>query len=188
MGRLHLQCWCRHSLSPGDWPRRRAGLWVKMADQRERREVATAWRRMSGAALALVWASKRRKVAASWLHRPPISRAKTTSRHLLERRSSGYVRSLDRRASWGAAPVYCPARLRGWLDEVRGDTKVVSTASCAPPDNGSPLAIYNLNSSVIMPVNVFQVEITKPGVACNPGSCFPTDSSCCSFQRDPSPP
>ena len=24
--RLHLQCWCRHSLSPGDWPRRRAGL------------------------------------------------------------------------------------------------------------------------------------------------------------------
>ena len=97
--------------------------WVRMADQRDRREALTAWRRMSGAALALVWASKRRKVVASWLHRPPISRAKTTSRHLLERRSSGYVRSLDRRASWSAAPVYCPARLRGWLEEVRGDTK-----------------------------------------------------------------
>ena len=69
--------------------------WVRMADQRERREASTAWRRMSGAALALVWASKRRKVVVSWLHRSPISRAKTTSRHLLERRSSGHVRSLD---------------------------------------------------------------------------------------------
>ena len=92
--------------------------WVRMADQRERRQASTAWRRMSGAAVGLVRAGKRRTVVASWLHRPPISRAKTTSRHLLERRSSGYVRSLGRRASWSA-------RLRGWLGEVRGDTKVV---------------------------------------------------------------
>ena len=42
-----------------------------MADQRERREASTALRRMSGAALAFVWASKRRNEVASGLHRPP---------------------------------------------------------------------------------------------------------------------
>ena len=31
-----------------------------------------------------------------------------------------------------AAPAYWPARLRGWLEEVKGDTRVVSTASCEP--------------------------------------------------------
>ena len=36
--------------------------WVRMADQRERREASTALRRMSGAALAFVRASKRRNV------------------------------------------------------------------------------------------------------------------------------
>ena len=112
---------------------------VRMADQRERREASTALRRMLGTALAFVWAKRRRKVVASGLHRPPVSRARTTSLHRLERRSSGYVRSLDLRASWSAAPAYWPARLRGWLDEVKGDTKVVSTASC-----GRPLAITSI--------------------------------------------
>ena len=118
--------------------------WVRMADQRERREASTALRRMLGTALAFVWAKRRRKVVASGLHRPPVSMARTTSLHLLERRSSGYVRSLDLRASWSAAPAYWPARLRGWLEEVKGDTRVVSTASCAPPHNGSPLAITSI--------------------------------------------
>ena len=35
--------------------------------------------------------SKRRNGVVSGLQRPPISKAKTTSLHLLERRSSGYV-------------------------------------------------------------------------------------------------
>ena len=118
--------------------------WVRIADQRERREASTALRRMLGTALAFVSAKRRRKVVASGLHRPPVSMARTTSLHLLERRSSGYVRSLDLRASWSAAPAYWPARLRGWLEEVKGDTKVVSTASCAPPHNGSPLAITSI--------------------------------------------
>ena len=117
---------------------------ARMADHRERSEASTALRRMLGTALAFVWAKRRRKVVASGLHRPPVSRARTTSLHRLERRSSGYVRSLDLRASWSAAPSYWPARLRGWLDEVKGDTKVVSTASCAPPHNGSPLAITSI--------------------------------------------
>ena len=103
--------------------------WVRMADQRERREASTALRRMWGTALAFVWAKRRRKVVASGLHRPPVSMARTSSLHLLERRSSGYVRSLALRASWSAAPAYWPARLRGWLEEVKGDTRVVSTAS-----------------------------------------------------------
>ena len=115
-----------------------------MADQRERREASTALRRRLGTALAFVWAKRRRKVVASGLHRPPVSRARTTSLHRLERSSSGYVRSLDLRASWSAAPAYWPARLRGWLEEVKGDTRVVSTASCAPPHNGSPLAITSI--------------------------------------------
>ena len=57
----------------------------------------------------------------------------------------------------------------------------------APPPQWESVG-YNLNFSFIMPVNVFQVEITKSGVACHPGSCVPTNSSCSSFQRDPSPP
>ena len=130
--------------------------WVRMADQRERKEASTALRRMLGTALAFYLGNKkRRKVVASGLHRPPVSMARTTSLHLLERRSSGYVRSLDLRASWSAAPAYWPApwsaapaywpaRLRGWLEEVKGDTKVVSTASCAPPHNGSPMAITSI--------------------------------------------
>ena len=44
--------------------------WVRMADQRERREASTALRRMLGTALAFVWAKRRRKVVASGLHRP----------------------------------------------------------------------------------------------------------------------
>ena len=44
--------------------------WVRMADQRERREASTALQRMSGAALAFVWASKGRNEVASGLHRP----------------------------------------------------------------------------------------------------------------------
>ena len=117
---------------------------VRMADQRERREASGTLRRMLGTALAFDWARRRRKVVASGLHRPPVSRARTTSLHRLERRSSGHVRSLDLRASCSAAPAYWPARLRGWLDEVKGDTKVVSTASCAPPHNRSPLAITSI--------------------------------------------
>ena len=54
------------------------------------------------------------------------------------------VRALLLRASWSAAPAYWPARLRGWLDEVKGDTQVVSTASCAPAHHGSPLAITSI--------------------------------------------
>lgn len=50
----------------------------------------------------------------------------------LEGRISGHVRSLDMRASWSAALPYRPARLRAWLDEVKGGRGVVSPASCAP--------------------------------------------------------
>ena len=121
MGRLHLPCWCRHSPSPVDWPRRRAGLrgpgWQTSGKGGRLRLLGGGC-----PGLLWLWCGPARKVVASCLHRPPISRAKTTSRHLLERRSSGHVRSLELRASWSAAPVYCPARLRGWLEEVRGDT------------------------------------------------------------------
>ena len=99
---------------------------VRMADQRERREASTALRRMLGTALAFVWAKRRRKVVASGLHRPPVSRARTTSLHLLERRSSesGYVRSLDLRASWRVAAALSngiprPRKTPAWAHAAR---------------------------------------------------------------------
>ena len=89
-----------------------------MADQRARKGTATALRKM----LELLWL----------LCGPPVSMAGTTGLQRLNRRSSGYVRPLDWRASKGAAPAYWPARLRSFLDELKGETEVVSTANCAP--------------------------------------------------------
>ena len=43
--------------------------------------------------------------------------------------------------------MYWPARLRGWLEEVREDTNVVSTARCALPHHGSPLCITSIRLS-----------------------------------------
>ena len=59
----------------------------------------------AGMVRALAWANKRRKVVASWLQRPPASMASTTSLQRRVWRSSGYVRSFARLASWTAAPA-----------------------------------------------------------------------------------
>ena len=84
------------------------------------------------------------KLAASVLHRPPTSNATTTSLQRPPRRSSGYARSLARRASAKAATVKSPRRCRGCPALVRGDTNVVSTASWAPWCNGRPLAMTSM--------------------------------------------
>ena len=154
---------------------------VRMADQRERREASTALRRMLGTALAFVWAKRRREMGASGLHRPPVSRAGTTSLHRRERKSSGYVRSLDMRASSSAALAYWPACLRGWLDEVKGDTTVVSTASCAPPHNRRPLAITSilLSSCRLMWSRLRSLRRVLHGGYPGPG--FQANSGCCPF-------
>ena len=54
----------------------------------------------AGMVRAFAWANKRRKVVASWLQRPPTSMASTTSLQRRVWRSSGYVRSFARLASF----------------------------------------------------------------------------------------
>ena len=54
------------------------------------------------------------------------------------------MRSFARLASWTAAPAQQPALLRSSLAPVKGDTNVVSMASGAPPQKGSPLAITSI--------------------------------------------
>ena len=54
------------------------------------------------------------------------------------------MRSLFLLASLRAVPLYCPPRMRRCPARVRGETKVVSTASCAPPHSGRPLAMTSI--------------------------------------------
>ena len=57
------------------------------------------------------------------------------------------MRSLALRANASAAPAVRPAALRGAPEEVKGDTSVVSTASCEPPQSASPLAMTSMRRS-----------------------------------------
>ena len=88
-------------------------------------------------------ASRRTKVAASEPHRPPISMPRTVRWHR-EATSSGYARSLVRRATWRAAPAVRPQRRRGAPVEVSGATRVVSKATWAPFQKGRPLAMTSI--------------------------------------------
>ena len=62
--------------------------WVRMADHREMRAVTVACRRCWGVDCALVCANSR-NCAASALHLPPTSIARTTSRHRPDPTNSG---------------------------------------------------------------------------------------------------
>ena len=116
--------------------------WVNVADQLAVRAAATLCWRMVGACLALARARLLMKAAAaSSLHLPRTSIASTTKRQRWLLRRSGYVLSLLLRASSSAAPANLPARLLGWPSRVRGETRVVSTASWAPFQSGRPLAM-----------------------------------------------
>ena len=63
--------------------------WVRMADHREMRAVTVACRRCWGVDCALVCANNRRNCAASALHLPPTSIARTTKRHRPDPTNSG---------------------------------------------------------------------------------------------------
>ena len=80
--------------------------------------------RMVGACLARARARLVMKAAASSLHLPPTSIASTTKRQR-----------------------YLPARRLGWPSRVRGETRVVSTTSCAPFQSGRPLAMTSIRRS-----------------------------------------
>jgi len=75
------------------WSRRDAAkdcmaAWRSRADHLEMRAAMTGWR-SAGACLALDWASNRMKFVVSWLQRPPVSKARTTSLQRLDWRNSG---------------------------------------------------------------------------------------------------
>ena len=132
MGRLHLQCWCRHSLSPGDWPRGRAGLrgprWLTSGR-------GGRLRLLGGGCPGLLWL---------WWGPARVGKLQFPGSTGL--RSRGQKPRVD--IFWsGEVPGMSVLWIgvRPWLEEVRGDTRVVSTASCAPPHhNGSPLAITSV--------------------------------------------
>ena len=121
--------------------------WVNVADHRAVRAAATLCWRMVAACLALARARLLMKAAASSLHLPPTSIASTTKRQRWLWRRSGYVLSLLLRASCRAAPANLPARRLGWPSRVRGETRVVSTASWAPFQSGRPLAMTSIRRS-----------------------------------------
>ena len=79
--------------------------WVIWADHRWIKAFVNEALSRAGMVRAFAWANNRRKVVASWLQRPPTSMASTTSLQRRAWRSSGYVRSFARLASWTAAPA-----------------------------------------------------------------------------------
>ena len=108
----------------------RAAAMDNTADQRSARAEVQAAREGAGTARARQRTST--KVDASELHRPPTSMPRTVRWHRREAASSGYARSLARRATWRAAPAVRPRMRRGAPADVSGATSVVSTATCAP--------------------------------------------------------
>ena len=63
------------------------------------------------------------------LHRPPVSMATTTRRHLSPERSSAYFNSLSARAPAHTMPSTAPAPGRGVPEAVRAHLRVMSTAT-----------------------------------------------------------
>ena len=53
----------------------------------------------------------------------------------------------------------------------------MSTARCAPPHSGREAVGDDLNSPVILGVNVVNVEVNDSGVGGHPGFCFPANSA-----------
>ena len=98
-------------------------------------------RRVRGSSRDFARASCRRKDCVSEDHRPPTSPARTTNLALpWAPESSGYTRSFLLRAAREAAPSSLAQRLCGTPLRLKGDTRVVSTASCAPWKSGRPSA------------------------------------------------
>ena len=114
------------------------------------------------------------KLAASVLHRPPTSNATTTSLQPPPRRSSGYARSLARRASAKGAAVKSPRRCRGCPALVEGGI------SCELGPIG-----YDLNAAVVETISRWHVQVREQCVSGDPGPRFPAYPGGCPFQHPP---
>ena len=97
-------------------------------------------RNSGGADRALAPARSLTKLAASPLHRPPVSMPTTTKRQRSPAKSSWYLRSLSRRALARTTPSVLAAPTQANPLAVSALRTVTSTANCAPWNRGSPLA------------------------------------------------
>ena len=110
-------------------------------------------------------------------HLPPTSQARTTSFARPNRPvSSGNVLSFLRLAMVRAAPSSLAQRGRGKPSRPTGDTNVVSMASCAPWNNGSPSATTSSRRLSGRPWGRHQIQVTNQDISAHPGTCLPTNS------------
>ena len=119
---------------------------VSMVLQRWIRALVREWRRRAGAWRPLVWAREEPQESCSFIT-PTSSNFnpkdnKATSPIPEEFRVGAFL--VPPRVPYRAVPLYCPPRIRGCAARVRGETKLVSTASCAPPHSGRPLAMTSI--------------------------------------------
>ena len=112
-----------------------------IAPHLSRQTCSTLLRETNGSALDLALANWLMKDRVSSDHRPPTSPARTTKRaRRWEATSSGYALSFRRLAALRANPSVEGAPGRADPSPWSGLTNVVSTASCAPSNKGSPSA------------------------------------------------
>ena len=122
-------------------------------------------------------------MTASALERPSVSIPSTTSLARPDPVNSGYVRDFAWRASRKAAPAVWRWCLRGWPAAVKGETNVVSTASCEPFHKGRPLAMTSMRLSSCWAVCVC-VEVSDEDVCADCGPCFSAHACRCSFHAE----
>ena len=97
------------------------------------------------------------------------------------RRSSGYARSLARRAPAKAAAVKSPRRCRGCPALARGGHQR-GIFRIGPL--GLMVAIgYDLNAAVVETINQWHVQVREQCVSGDPGPRFPAYPGGCPFQR-----
>ena len=97
-------------------------------------------RKIMGSKIARAFATRVRNCLVSSDHRPPTSPASTNRALPRGLASSGKVLSFPRLAATKTAPSTWAARGCADPSQCKADTKVVSTASWAPPNKGSPSA------------------------------------------------
>ena len=103
----------------------------------------------------------------------PIRRqAPLTWPFLGDRTNSGYVRSFLLLATASAAPSVSAVPGRADPSQCNVEIKVVSTASCAPPNNGSPSAI--ISNRRASPGSCCQVHIADHDICRDPRTSLAT--------------
>ena len=150
-----------------------AKLHAQIALQRLTNAVLTLPCKICGCSSARVFAMALRKSAVSWDHRPPSSTAKTTQRAPPSPENSGHVVSFTLRAACKATPLVVAAYRRAVPSPCKGDTTVVSTATCAPCQRDNPTTMTSTrrhSSGLEAPTSKSRIE----PVQTLPYACLPS--------------